>query len=486
MPAEIKGLNEECGLFGIWGEANAAQLTYDGLHSLQHRGQEGAGIVSNDQGQFYRHRGLGLLAEVFRDSETIHQLYGTSAIGHVRYATAGNHGVENIQPMLFSHDEVGEFALAHNGNLTNADTIRGELREKGVTFQATSDSELLGELVTTSDEDGFINQLKASLNHIHGGFAYLLMTPHMMVAALDPNGFRPLVVGKMPDGATVICSETCALDQVGASFVRDVEPGEIIIVTDEGMKIDHFTTDTHLALCSMEYIYFARPDSIIRGISVHEARKRMGALVARENPVKADVVLGVPNSSLSAAIGYAQESGIPYDMGMIKNQYVARTFIEPTQAKRDRGVSMKLSVVKSVVAGKDIVLVDDSIVRGTTSKYIVRLLKKAGAKSVHVRIASPALKFPCYYGIDIQTTKELIAANNTIPEICTQIEADSLAFLSVPGLIKAIGDLNDADNHGLCTAYFDGNYPTPLYDYQAGFDAEVARLGLYEGANTGD
>lgn len=483
MPNEIKGLNEECGLFGIWGHDSAAQLTYDGLHSLQHRGQEGAGIVSNQGGQFHRQRGLGLLAEVFSDPQKMSSLPGKAAIGHVRYATAGNHGIANIQPMYFDHLAEGQFALAHNGNLTNATHLRHELKEKGVQFQATSDSELLGELIQTSPQKDFIEQLKASLNQLRGGFAYLLMTPKMMVAALDPNGFRPLVIGKMDDGAIVICSETCALDQVGATFVRDVEPGEVIIVTDDGMTIDHFTTDTHLSICSMEYIYFARPDSVIRGISVHEARKRMGAAIAKEAPVKADVVIGVPNSSLSAAIGYAQASGIHYDMGMIKNQYVARTFIEPTQAKRVRGVSMKLSVVRSVVAGKDIVLVDDSIVRGTTSGYIVGLLKRAGAKSVHVRIASPVLKFPCYYGIDIQTTKELIGANHSVPEICQMIGADSLAYLSVDGLVKSIGDLNDQPNHGLCTAYFDGKYPTPLYDYQAGFDAEVARLGLYEGAN---
>lgn len=482
MPNEIKGLNEECGLFGIWGADDAAQLTYDGLHSLQHRGQEGAGIVSNENGQFHRQRGLGLLAEVFADPEKMNSLSGTGAIGHVRYATAGNHGIQNIQPMYFDEAKAGQFALAHNGNLTNATRLRHDLKKKGVRFQATSDSELLGELIQTSSEASFIDRLKASLNQLRGGFAYLLMTTDMMVAALDPNGFRPLVIGKLANGAIVICSETCALDQVGASFVRDVEPGEVIIVTDEGMTIDHFTTNTHLSICSMEYIYFARPDSVIRGISVHDARKRMGAAIAKEAPVKADVVIGVPNSSLSAAIGYAQASGIHYDMGMIKNQYVARTFIEPTQAKRVRGVSLKLSVVKSVVAGKDIVLVDDSIVRGTTSSYIVGLLKRAGAKSVHVRIASPVLKFPCYYGIDIQTTKELIGANHSIPEICQMIGADSLAYLSVEGLVKAIGALNDEPNHGLCTAYFDGKYPTPLYDYQAGFDAEVARLGLYEGA----
>ncbi|MTV83051.1 amidophosphoribosyltransferase [Secundilactobacillus folii] len=481
MPNEVKGLNEECGLFGIWGSEHAAQLTYDGLHSLQHRGQEGAGIVSNDHGEFHRQRGLGLLAEVFSDPQKMTTLTGQAAVGHVRYATAGNHGVENIQPMLFDHPQVKQFALAHNGNLTNANQLRQELRAQNVTFQATSDSELLGELVQVSNQPDFISQLKAGLNHIRGGFAYIMMTPTALVAALDPNGFRPLVIGKMDDGATIICSETCALDQVGATFVRDVEPGEVVIVNNHGMTIDHFTTDTHLAICSMEYIYFARPDSVIRGISVHEARLRMGANIAKEAPVKADVVIGVPNSSLSAAIGYAKASGIPYDMGMIKNQYVARTFIEPTQAKRARGVSMKLSVVKSVVAGKDIVLVDDSIVRGTTSSYIVRLLKKAGAKSVHVRIASPVLKFPCYYGIDIQTTKELIGANHTVDEIRDLIGADSLAYLSVDGLVNAIGELNDTTNHGLCTAYFDGQYPTPLYDYQAGFDEEVARLGLYEG-----
>lgn len=478
---EVKGLNEECGLFGIWGNERAAQLTYDGLHSLQHRGQEGAGILTKQKGEFHRHRGLGLLAEVFSETNLTQELPGIAAIGHVRYATAGNHGIENIQPMLFDDPDVGQFGLAHNGNLTNANQCRTELSAKGVTFQATSDSEILGELIQTGEGDGFLSRLKAALNHVHGGFAYLMMTEHMMIAALDPNGFRPLVVGQMTDGAYVICSETCALDQVGATFIRDVEPGEIVIVSDQGLSFDHFTHKTKLAICSMEYIYFARPDSVIRGISVHEARLRMGALVAQEAPVKADVVIGVPNSSLSAAIGYAQASGIHYDMGMIKNQYVARTFIEPTQEKRARGVSMKLSVVKSVVAGKDVVLVDDSIVRGTTSRYIVRLLKRAGAKSVHVRIASPVLKFPCYYGIDIQTTKELIGANHTVNEIRDMIGADSLAYLSVEGLIQAIGNLNQTPNHGLCTAYFDGNYPTPLYDYQSGFDEEVARLGLYEG-----
>lgn len=483
MPNEVKGLNEECGLFGVWGADHAAQLTYDGLHSLQHRGQEGAGIVSNQNGDFHRQRGLELLAEVFSDPAKMQSLPGKSAIGHVRYATAGNHGVENIQPMLFDHQDMSQFALAHNGNLTNANQLRHLLTKKGVTFQATSDSELLGELIQVSDQKLFLDQLKAALNQVRGGFAYIMMTPTAMIAALDPNGFRPLVVGRLPEGGTVICSETCALDQVGATFMRDVEPGEIVIVTDDGIQIDHFTTDTHLAICSMEYIYFARPDSVIRGVSVHEARLKMGATIAREAPVKADVVLGVPNSSLSAAIGYAKESGIHYDMGMIKNQYVARTFIEPTQEKRARGVSMKLSVVKSVVAGKNVVLVDDSIVRGTTSSYIVRLLKKAGAKSVHVRIASPVLKFPCYYGIDIQTTKELIGANHSVAEIRDMIGADSLAFLSVDGLVNSIGALNHADNHGLCTAYFDGKYPTPLYDYQQGFDEEVARLGLYEGAN---
>lgn len=475
MPTEVKGLNEECGLFGVWGNPDAAQLTYFGLHALQHRGQEGAGITANDHGVLQSERDLGLLADVFRDPARLARLTGDAAVGHVRYATAGNHGVENIQPLEFNFSDA-QFALAHNGNLTNAVTLRHNLEQSGAIFHASSDSEILMHLIRRSPAATLTEQVKDALRQVHGGFAYLLLTNNRLYAALDPNGFRPLVVGKLPTGGYVVCSETCALDTVGATFIQDVHPGELLIIDDHGLKIDHYTTDTQLAICSMEYIYFARPDSDIHGVNVHSARKRMGAALAKEQPVEADIVVGVPNSSLSAATGYAEASGLPYEMGLIKNQYSSRTFIQPTQALREQGVRMKLSAVKGVVAGKRVVLIDDSIVRGTTSRRIVKLLKDAGAKAVHLRIASPPLRFPCFYGIDIQTTKELIAAQQTIPEMCQTFGADSLGFLSEQGVIDAVGLKVDAPYGGLCMAYFNGDYPTPLYDYQAEYDEEQRQL----------
>jgi len=475
MPTEVKGLNEECGIFGVWGSPDAANLTYFGLHALQHRGQEGAGITSNDQGQLQSVRGLGLLADVFRDPRRLERLTGTAAIGHVRYATAGNHGVENIQPLEFNFSD-SQFALAHNGNLTNAVSLRRELEADGAIFHASSDSEILMHLIRRSKAPTLTAQVKAALQQIHGGFAYILLTNDRLYAALDPNGFRPLVVGQLPTGGYVVCSETCALDTVGATFIQDVHPGELLTIDDQGLRIEQYTTDTQLSICSMEFIYFARPDSDIYGVNVHSARKRMGARLAVEQPVDADIVVGVPNSSLSAATGYAEASGLPYEMGLIKNQYSSRTFIQPTQALREQGVRMKLSAVKGVVAGKRVVLIDDSIVRGTTSRRIVKLLKDAGAKSVHLRIASPPLRYPCFYGIDIQTTRELIAAQESLPAMCQTFGADSLGFLSEQGVIDAVGLDVDAPYGGLCMAYFNGDYPTPLYDYQAEYDAEIQQL----------
>lgn len=470
MPYEVKSLNEECGVFGIWGHPDAASVTYFGLHSLQHRGQEGAGIVSNQKGQLKGHRGLGLLSEVFRAEKCLARLTGSGAIGHVRYATAGNGSIDNIQPFLFNFYD-GQVALAHNGNLTNAKTLRRELEESGAIFHSTSDSEILMHLLRKSQEATFLDQLKEALCQVRGGFAYLLMTSDGLYAALDPNGFRPLSIGQMKNGAYVIASETCALDVVGADFVQDVKPGEIVRINDQGLFVDQFTTTTQLAICSMEYIYFARPDSNIAGINVHTARKNMGRRLAQESPIAADMVVGVPNSSLSAASGFAEESGIPYEMGLVKNQYIARTFIQPTQELREQGVRMKLSAVRGVVCGKRVIMVDDSIVRGTTSRRIVQLLKEAGAKEVHVRISSPPLKYPCFYGIDIQTRKELIAASHSVEEIRQMIGADSLSFLSAEGLIAAIGLKADAPYSGLCMAYFNGDYPTPLYDYQEEYAA---------------
>ena len=465
MTYEVKSLNEECGVFGIWGHPDAAKLTYFGLHSLQHRGQEGAGILANDQGTLRRHRDTGLLSEVFRNPLNLEKLTGSSAIGHVRYATAGEASVDNIQPFLFRFQDT-QFGLAHNGNLTNAQSLKSELEKNGAIFSSTSDSEILAHLIRRSHNPSFMGKIKEALNTVKGGFAYLMLFEDKLIAALDPNCFRPLSIGKMANGALVVSSETCAFEVIGAEWIRDVHPGELVIFDENGITYDRYTDDTQLAICSMEYIYFARPDSNIQGVNVHTARKRMGAQLAREFKNQADIVVGVPNSSLSAAMGFAEESGLPNEMGLIKNQYVQRTFIQPTQELREQGVRMKLSAVSGVVKGKRVVMIDDSIVRGTTSRRIVKLLKEAGATEVHVAIASPALAYPCFYGIDIQSREELIAANHTVEETCEIIGADSLTYLSVDGLIDSIGIDTDAPNGGLCVAYFDGKYPTPLYDYE--------------------
>lgn len=472
MPYEVKSLNEECGVFGIWGHPDASSITYFGLHALQHRGQEGAGIVSLDHQKLTGKKGLGLLSEVFFQKDSLKDLAGNAAVGHVRYATSGNGSIDNIQPFLFQFAS-GDVALGHNGNLTNAKTLRRELEKRGAIFHSNSDTEILMHLLRHSKKSTFMEQLKEALNAVKGGFAYVLLTQEGLYAALDPNGFRPLSIGQMKNGAYVVASETCALDVVGAEFVQDVRPGEVVLINDSGLHIESFTDKTQLAICSMEYIYFARPDSNIAGVNVHRARKNMGRNLAEEAPVEADMVIGVPNSSLSAASGFAEASGIPYEMGLVKNQYVARTFIQPTQALREEGVRMKLSAVKGVVAGKKVIMVDDSIVRGTTSSRIVRLLKEAGAKEVHVRISSPPLRYPCFYGIDIQTRKELIAANHSVEEIRQLIGADSLAFLSEEGLISAIGLKEEAPYSGLCMSYFNGDYPTPLYDYEEDYLASL-------------
>ena len=330
MTYEVKSLNEECGVFGIWGHPDAAKLTYFGLHSLQHRGQEGAGILANDQGTLRRHRDTGLLSEVFRNPLNLEKLTGSSAIGHVRYATAGEASVDNIQPFLFRFQDT-QFGLAHNGNLTNAQSLKSELEKNGAIFSSTSDSEILAHLIRRSHNPSFMGKIKEALNTVKGGFAYLMLFEDKLIAALDPNGFRPLSIGKMANGALVVSSETCAFEVIGAEWIRDVHPGELVIFDENGITYDRYTDDTQLAICSMEYIYFARPDSNIQGVNVHTARKRMGAQLAREFKNQADIVVGVPNSSLSAAMGFAEESGLPNEMGLIKNQYGQRTFIQPTQ-----------------------------------------------------------------------------------------------------------------------------------------------------------
>ena len=462
----MRELNEECGVFGIWGHPEASNVTYFGLHSLQHRGQEGGGIVSNDKEVLRGHRDLGLISEVFRDKKKLERLVGSSAIGHVRYATSGSNNIQNIQPFLFHFYDMS-VGICHNGNLINAKTLRRELEQDGAIFHSSSDTEVLIHLIRRSKEQDFKAQLKDSLRQIKGGFTYLVLTKDTMYGAVDPNSLRPLAIGKMKNGAYVAASETCAIDVVGAEFVCNVGAGELVIIDDKGIRIEKYTEDTKVAIAAMEYVYFARPDSNIAGVNVHTARKRTGRRLAIEQPAPdADMVIGVPNSSLSAASGYAEESGLPYEMGLIKNQYVARTFIQPTQELREQGVRMKLSAVKGVVSGKSIVLVDDSIVRGTTSKRIVQLLKEAGAREVHVRISAPPLIFPSFYGIDISTTEELIAANKTQDEICEIIGADSLGYLSEDGLIESIGLDYDAPYTGLCMDCFNGDYSAGLYDYE--------------------
>ena len=462
----MRGLNEECGVFGIWGHPEASNVTYFGLHSLQHRGQEGGGIVSNDKQVLRGYRDLGLISEVFRDKKKLENLLGSSAIGHVRYATSGSNNIQNIQPFLFHFYDMS-VGICHNGNLINAKTLRRELEQDGAIFHSSSDTEVLIHLIRRSKEKGFKAQLKDALCKIKGGFTYLVLTKDTMYGAVDPNSLRPLAIGKMKNGAYVAASETCAIDVVGAEFVCNVGAGELVIIDDKGIRIEKYTEDTKVAIAAMEYVYFARPDSNIAGVNVHTARKRTGRRLAVEQPAPdADMVIGVPNSSLSAASGYAEESGLPYEMGLIKNQYVARTFIQPTQELREQGVRMKLSAVKGVVSGKSIVLVDDSIVRGTTSKRIVQLLKEAGAREVHVRISAPPLIFPSFYGIDISTTEELIAANKTQDEICEIIGADSLGYLSEDGLIESIGLDYDAPYTGLCMDCFNGDYSAGLYDYE--------------------
>ena len=469
---EEKSLNEECGIFGIWGHPQAAQVTYFGLHSLQHRGQEGAGILVNNAGTLDRHRDTGLISEVFKNPADLDKLEGTAAIGHVRYATAGSASIDNIQPFLFNFHDM-QLGLAHNGNLTNTETLKTDLERNGAIFSSSSDTEILAHLIRRSHNPDFIGKVKEALNTVKGGFAYLVMVEDKLVAALDPNGFRPLSIGRMHNGAWVVSSETCAFEVVGAEWVRDVKPGEIVVIDDAGVHYDTYTTDTQLAICSMEYVYFARPDSIIHGVNVHTARKNMGRRLAQEFNFDADIVVGVPNSSLSAAMGFAEESGLPNEMGLVKNQYTQRTFIQPTQELREQGVRMKLSAVSGVVKGKRVVMIDDSIVRGTTSRRIVQLLREAGAAEVHVAIASPELKYPCFYGIDIQTRRELISANHTADEVREIIGADTLTFLSLDGLIDSIGLETDAPKGGLCVAYFDGDYPTPLYDYEEEYLASL-------------
>ncbi|USK39320.1 amidophosphoribosyltransferase [Cytobacillus firmus] len=455
MLAEIRGLNEECGVFGVWGHQDASQITYYGLHSLQHRGQEGTGMVVTDGKKLKGIKGEGLVTDIFT-ADAMKELEGKAAIGHVRYATAGGGGYENVQPLLFN-SQSGSLALCHNGNLVNATALKHQLEGQGSIFQTSSDTEVLAHLIKRAGFSSLKDRVKNALSMIKGAYAFLIMTETELMVALDPNGMRPLSLGKIGD-AYAVASETCAFDVVGAEFIRDILPGELLIIDDNGFRSEMFAMASNIAMCTMEYVYFSRPDSNINGINVHTARKNLGKQLALEVPIEGDVVTGVPDSSISVAIGYAEASGIPYEMGLIKNRYVGRTFIQPSQSLREQGVKMKLSPVRGVVEGKRVIMVDDSIVRGTTSRRIVTMLKEAGATEVHVLISSPPIKNPCFYGIDTSTKEELIAGNHSVEEIREIIGADTLTFLSTEGMVKAIGRKD-----GQCLACFTGQYPTEIY-----------------------
>ncbi len=449
-------LHEECGVFGVYGVDNVSPIIYYGLHSLQHRGQEGCGIVCVDEkGNMSRQRGLGLVSEVF-DEAKLASLKGRMGIGHVRYSTSGGGGLDNVQPFFFRHKS-GDFALAHNGNLVNSRQLSDYLESRGSLFHSTSDSELLAHLIKKDGNEPRIFAIIDALNMLEGAFAFLIMTKNRIYACRDKYGLRPLSIGRLGDGY-VVSSETCAFDVIGATFVRDIEPGEIVTIDDKGLRSNFYSKFQRRKMCAMEYIYFARPDSDIEGCNVHAYRKESGRRLFREAPADADIVIGVPDSSLSAAMGYSEASGIPYEMGLIKNKYVGRTFIQPSQELREKGVKMKLSAVHSIVNGKRIVLIDDSIVRGTTSRRIVEMLREAGAKEVHVRIASPAITHPCFYGVDISVYEELLCARRNKDEVRRIIGADSLEFLSLESALKSAPGRSE-----MCFACFTGDYPTALY-----------------------
>lgn len=446
---------EECGVFGIFGskDINAAAITYYGLYALQHRGQESAGIVSCKDKKLTCHKAMGLVNDVF-DENIINKLDGTSAIGHVRYSTTGASNPVNAQPLL-SEFKLGSIAIAHNGNLVNADIIRELLEDGGSIFQTTIDSEVILNLIAKGAKKGIENAVVDAIQAVKGSYGIVILTSEALIGVRDPNAIRPLCIGKLND-SYIFCSESCALDAIGAEFVRDVKPGEIVIADDNGLRSIMFAEQTKCETCAFEYVYFARPDSVIDGIDVYTARVKCGEILAKESPVEADLVIGVPDSGLSAAVGYAKASGIPYGIGLIKNKYVGRTFIAPTQELREKAVAVKLNALKVNIDGKRVVIIDDSIVRGTTSKRLVDILRKAGAKEVHFRVSSPVVKDPCYFGIDTGYRSELIGARKSLEEIRESIGADSLAYLSIEGMTNA---LSGGKRKGYCLGCFNGIYP---------------------------
>ncbi|MBN2030744.1 amidophosphoribosyltransferase [bacterium] len=445
-----------CGIMGVYDHPEAAEMAYLGLYALQHRGQEGAGIVSSDGETVYSHKGRGLVNEVFTTHETIKDLKGRIAIGHNRYSTTGADDKMNIQPILVNMKN-GPLALGHNGNLVNGRDLRTMLQEEGALFQTTTDSEIIVHLIARSQKTDPLSQIREALNQVRGAYSLVMLTKNKLIAARDPHGFRPLALGSLRNGS-VIASETCAMDLIGAEYVRDVHPGEILVIDERGVQSECLTSKSHRTHCIFEFIYFSRPDSRIFGEYVDKTRRKLGKELAMEHPAEADIVIAVPDSSNTAALGYANHSGIPFELGLIRNHYIGRTFIEPHQNIRDIHVKVKFNPVGGVLRGKRVVVVEDSIVRGTTLKILARLLRKAGAKEIHVRVSSPPIRYPCYYGMDFPSQKELIASSMSVEEVKNHLDVDSLGYLSLEGLISAV----PKEGRGYCTACFDGQYPVPV------------------------
>ncbi len=462
-PFDSDHLHEECGIFGIFGHGEASALAALGLHALQHRGQEAAGIVSYDGKHFYTHRALGLVGDNFNSAEVIGKLKGHTAIGHNRYSTTGDTLLRNVQP-LFGDFSFGGLGVAHNGNLTNAMTLRKQLINLGCLFQSTSDTEVIIHLIALSKQSSVEDRLIDALSKVEGAYSLVVTSNDMLIGVRDPLGVRPLVMGKLGD-AYILASETCALDIVGASYVRDIEAGEIVIINAQGIRSLKPFSKTPKRFCIFEYVYFSRPDSISEGHNVYEVRKRIGAWLARETKVAADVVVPVPDSGIPGAIGYAKEAGLPFELGIIRNHYVGRTFIEPSDHVRHLGVKLKHNGNRAILEGKRVILVDDSIVRGTTSKKIVTMVRDAGATEVHMRIASPPTTHSCFYGVDTPTRDQLLAANHSVESMAKLIGVDSLAFISLDGMYQAVAGINrDNSSPQFCDACFSGDYPIPLTD----------------------
>lgn len=468
---------DECGVVGIYGHPEAANLTYLGLHALQHRGQESCGIVTAEERQLYVHRGMGLVQDVF-SADVLKTLPGPNAIGHVRYSTAGGSHPRNAQPIAVDTAH-GSVAVGHNGNLTNAEELRGTLEARGSIFTSSSDTEVIVHLIALSRAAGLVDKVVDALHQVRGAYSLVVLTNDSLIAVRDPMGVRPLVLGRLND-AHVVASEPCAFELIGAEYVRDIDPGEMLVINENGLRSISPFPKAQRHLCVFEYVYFARPDSRIEGRSVYATRKALGRRLAKEHPVEADIVIPVPDSGVPAAIGYSEASGIPYDMGLVRSHYVGRTFIEPSQSIRHFGVKLKLSPVAETLKGKRVVVIDDSIVRGTTSRKIVKMIRDAGATEVHMRISSPPTQWPCFYGIDTPSRRELIASSHSTNEIARYITANSVGYMSIDAMIEAVrGEaIPDIGRAGLCHACFSGDYPIPVAQRDSNGDRQLRLIGV--------